>query len=175
MMDFETAMRSRFSCRKMTSELITEEELQFIIEAGRLAPLAAGDNKTSHLTVVHGGKLMEDIREACMYTRKDGSRMDPLYGASTIIFFSATDISDDHIEYANAGCVIENMCLAATSLGLGSCYIWGCLRKLRKQPELIEKLQLPEGHEILSAFVCGHTNMEKPEKKEQDMMQVTRL
>lgn len=105
MMDFETAMRSRFSCRKMTSEPISEEKLQFIIEAGRLAPLAAGDNKTSHLTVVHGGKLIEDIREACMYTRKDGSRMDPLYGASTIIFFSATDISDDHIEYANAGCV----------------------------------------------------------------------
>ena len=140
-----------------------------------MAPLAAGDVRTSHLTVVHGGQLMEEIRDACMFTRKDGSHMDPLYGASTIIFFSAADISEDHIEYANAGCVIENMCLAATALGLGSCYIWGCLRKLRRHPELIQKLQLPDGFEILSAFVCGHTDMEKQAKPEQDLLQITRL
>ena len=172
-MDFEKVLRSRYSCRKMTAEPVTKEELQFIIEAGQAAPLAAGDNKTSHLTAVRGGKLMEEIREACMFTRKDGSRMDPLYGASTIIFFSATEISDDHIEFANAGCVIENMCLAAASLGLGSCYIWGCLRKLRKHPELIAQLRLPEGYEILSAFICGHADTEKPERKKQDAVQVT--
>ena len=73
-----------------------------------------------------------------------------------MIIFSATDISDDHIEYCNAGCVIENMCLAAADLGLGSCYIWGALKKLRNRPEVVAKLNLPEGYEILSAFVCGY-------------------
>ena len=32
-------------------------------------------------------------------------------------------------------------------------------RKLRMYPEVIEKLRLPEGYEILSAFVCGHTDV----------------
>lgn len=174
-MDFHHVVRNRFSCRSFRPEPVTEEELKYILESGQMAPLAAGDVRTSHLTVVHGGQLMEEIRDACMFTRKDGSHMDPLYGASTIIFFSAADISEDHIEYANAGCVIENMCLAATALGLGSCYIWGCLRKLRRHPELIQKLQLPDGYEILSAFVCGHTDMEKQAKPEQDLLQITRL
>ena len=89
-------------------------------------------------------------------TRKDGTKVDPTYGAPTVIFMSATGPSDDQIEFCNVACAIENMTLAATSLGLGSVYLWGFLKKLRKHPEVIEKLQLPEGYVLLSAFGVGH-------------------
>lgn len=154
-MEFREVMKKRCSTRSFTDAKVSIADTQAIIAAAQMAPLALGDNKTSHLTVVRDPELMEEIRSACMLKRKDGTLMDPLYGATTIIFFSATDISDDHIEYSNAGCVIENMCLAAADLGLGSCYIWGCLKKLRGRPDVIAKLNLPEGYEILSAFVCG--------------------
>ena len=143
---------------------MSDEDVKAIVDAAQLAPLALGDNKTSHLTVVRDPELMETIRSACMLKRKDGSAHDPFFGATTLIIFSATDISDDHIEYCNAGCVIENMCLAAADLGLGSCYIWGCLKKLRNNPEAVSKLNLPEGYEILSAFVCGYPKAEIQER-----------
>ena len=46
--------------------------------------------------------------------------------------------------------------LEATALGLGSTYIWGCLKKLRKNEEVMKKLCLPQGYEILSAAVVGY-------------------
>ena len=155
-MEFQDALKKRCSTRGFTQERVSDEEVKAIIAAAQNAPLAAGDNVTSHLTVIRDPELMETIRNACMLKRKDGTFVDPLFGATTMIFFSATDISDDHIEYCNAGCVIENMCMAAADLGLGSCYIWGCLKKLKKQPDVVKLLKLPEGYEILSAFVCGY-------------------
>ena len=155
-MEFVNALKKRCSTRAFTDQRVSDQDVQAIINAAQAAPLALGDNKTSHLTVVRNPELMEEIRQTCMLKRKDGTFKDPFFGATTIIFFSATDVSDDHIEYCNAGCVIENMCLAAADLGLGSCYIWGCLKKLRANPEVLSKLNLPEGYQVLSAFVCGY-------------------
>lgn len=155
-MEFQDALKKRCSCRSFTNERVSDEDVKKIIAAAQNAPLALGDNQTSHLTVVRDSEIMEAIRAACMLKRKDGTLKDPLFGATTMIFFSATDISEDHIEYCNAGCVIENMCMAAADLGLGSCYIWGCLKKLRKNEEALALLKLPEGYEVLSAFVCGY-------------------
>ena len=159
-MEVQKALKKRCSTRSFTDQRVSDADVQTIVNAAQMAPLALGDNQTSHLTVVRDPELMEEIRQACMLKRKDGTFKDPLFGATTIIFFSATDISDDHIEFCNAGCVIENMCMAAADLGLGSCYIWGCLKKLRNRPEVVEKLRLPEGYEILSAFVCGYPTEE---------------
>ena len=155
-MEFTQVLKRRCSTRGFTNERVSDEDVQKIVNAAQMAPLALGDNKTSHLTVIRDPELVEEIRSACMLKKKDGSPHDPFYGATTLIVFSATDVSDDHIEYCNAGCVIENMCLAAADLGLGSCYIWGCLKKLKKNPEAVSKLNLPDGYEILSAFVCGY-------------------
>ncbi len=155
-MEFKDALKKRCSTRSFTDRRVSDEDVQTIINAAQMAPLALGDNKTSHLTVIRDPETMEAIRNACMLKRKDGTMLDPLFGATTMIIFSATDVSDDHIEYCNAGCVIENMIMAAADLGLGSCYIWGCLKKLRKNDEAVALLKLPEGYEILSAFVCGY-------------------
>ena len=163
-MEFNQVLKLRCSTRGYTERRVSDEDVQKIIDAAQMAPLALGDNKTSHLTVVRDPELMEEIRAACMLKKKDGTAHDPFFGATTLILFSATDISDDHIEYCNAGCVIENMCMAAADLGLGSCYIWGCLKKLRKNPEAVSKLRLPEGYEILSAFVCGYPVKEIEER-----------
>lgn len=45
-------------------------------------------------------------------------------------------------EKCDAACIIENMMLEATNLGLGCCYIWGYLPKLRANSVLLKKLDL---------------------------------
>ena len=155
-MEFMDIVSARRSCRAYTGEQISAEQLEAIVEAGRTAPIAGADYRMSHMTVVQNPALVAEIREACMLTRKDGSKADPTYGAPTLIFLSATGPSDDQIEYCNVACAIENMALAATSMELGSVHLWGFLKKLRKQPEVLAKLNIPEGYTVLSAFAVGH-------------------
>jgi nitroreductase len=157
-MEFEKVVSLRCSTRSFADKQITSEELQKILRAAQAAPLAMGDEGTTHITVVQHPEVIKEIREVCkLKSRKTGEALDAFYGAPTIIFLSATDISDDHIEYCNVACVIENIILQATALNLGSLYIWGCLRKLRANKEVVAKLNLPEGYEILSAVGVGHS------------------
>ena len=155
-LEFMDIIHARRSTRAYTDEQVSNEELAAIVEAGRTAPIAGADFSMSHMTVVQDPSLITEIREACQLTRKDGTKADPTYGAPTLIFMSANGPSDDMIEYSNVACAIENMALAATSLGLGSVYLWGFLRKLRARPDVVGKLGLPEGYTILSAFAVGH-------------------
>lgn len=167
-MEFEKVLYLRRTTRKYQAMQIQESDLQKILDAAQTAPLAAGDDKTTHITVVQEPTLVNRIREVTQLTsRKTGNVFDPFYGAPTIIFLSATDLSEDCIEYANVGCVIENMILQATALNLGSTYIWGCLGKLRDSTELIQKMNIPAQYKILSALAIGYPAipLEKREKK----------
>ena len=140
-MEFEEVLACRRSTRRFTAEPVDTQALETILRAGQQAPLAAGDDRTTHLTLVNAGELLETLRSTCFLRRKTGETVDAFYGAQALIVVSATELSEDHIEYANAGCVIENMHLQATALGLGSCYIWGCLRKLRSNKDAVAALR----------------------------------
>lgn len=156
-MDFKEVLTLRKTTRKYLPEQISESQLQTILLAAQTAPLATGDDKTTHLTVVQDPETMDRLRQCCqVISRKTSKPFDAFYGAPTVIFVSATDLSEDHIEYSNVACVIENMILAATNEGLGSTYIWGCLNKLRQDSETLNLLSIPEGYEILSACAVGY-------------------
>ena len=164
-MEFDKAIRMRQSVRKYTDRHVTREALDQIVEAGQAAPFAMGDDKTTMIIVVDSPQAVAKIKEAGMLKRKDGTLMDPFYGAQTLIFVAAGELSDDHIEYCNVACIIENMLLKAADLGLGSTYIWGCLRKIKANEEAMGLLDLPEGYEVLSAMAVGHPAVELKERK----------
>lgn len=71
------------------------------------------------------------------------------------------------IEYTNVGCVCENMQLAATALGLGSCYLWGVFEAMRVYPELDTSsvLGLPEDYMPIMGLVVGHPAVESSERE----------
>jgi len=172
-MELNQVLHLRKSCRGYLPTPLTDEEVNRLLEAAQTAPLARGDDLTTHITVLRDPAIVEEIRrEVVTVSRKTGLDYDPLWGATTLFFLSATDISEDHIEYSNVACVIENMLLQATEMGLGSTYIWGCLRKLRAHPETIAKLGLPEGYEILSAMAVGHPKKPLEPREPKDKMQV---
>lgn len=174
-MDFRDVLTLRRSTRSYRPEQISESQLQQILLAAQTAPLAGGDDKTTHLTVVQKPETMEMLRKSCQFVRKTGETIDAFYGAPTVIFVSATDLSEDHIEFSNVACVIENMILAATNEGLGSTYIWGCLRKLRQDPETLKLLSIPEGYEILSAFAVGYPGQPLEPREPCGKMTVNRI
>ncbi|MCR5786052.1 MAG: nitroreductase family protein [Eubacterium sp.] len=176
-MELEKALYLRRSVRKYTDEPIKEEELQKIIDAGETAPIAVGDHEKTHITVVTDEKVIEAIRKTCLTpSRKTpGKMIDPLHAAKTLILVSATDISDDHIEYCNVACVIENMILQATALNIGSCYTWGCLGKLKADEEVMKMLKIPEGYEILSGLTVGYANKPLAMREKEERIAITRI
>lgn len=176
-MTVEQAVQLRRSVRKFTSEAIKPEDLDKIVEAGTVAPLAAGDYPTTHITVVQDPKLIEAIRTASHVEsiKHPGVILDSLHGANTLILVSVSDISDDHIEYCNVATVVENMMLQATELNLGSCYIWSAIRIFQKDESIMSKLKLPENSVILSGLVVGYAEKPLYVRENREKIAVTRI
>jgi nitroreductase len=79
---------------------------------------------------------------------------------------STRAFSDTNIQYANVGCIIENMLLAATDLGVGNIYLWGAANVVAKIPELQRELGIPEGFTPVSSAALGFAAESGQEEKE---------
>jgi nitroreductase len=146
----------RRSTRGFKPDQISDHALDTILGAGCAAPVGMGDYKSLHLTVLQNQALLDEISKATAgaFGKPD---MDPFYGAPTVVIVSSTkNTKIPGIEYCNAACIIENMLLAAADMGLGSVYLMGCIGVLNNSPDLLKKLDLPEGYRPVSAVALGH-------------------
>lgn len=117
-MDLFDAMEKRFSCRKFKNQKISEEELNKILEAGRLAPTAC-NYQPQRIIVVEEPTILEKLKSATKYT----------FDAKTIIVichdknvsWHRKDNTDHGI--VDASIVATHMVLAATALNLGTCFV----------------------------------------------------
>lgn len=147
---------SRVSTRDFSSELVSPEELNQVLLSGMAAPVGRGRYDTINLTVVTSLEVLNDIATAEDYS---GTRpRAPLYGCKTLIIVSTKLSEKPDIEYSNVGCIIQTMALASRDLGLGSVYLWTCIANLKKHPEIVAKLNLPEGFTPISALGIGYSN-----------------
>lgn len=146
-MEFKELIKKRYSCKKYDGNQINSEQLQAILEAGRLAPTAK-NLQEQHIYVMQSEEALGIIDEVTPCR----------YGAPTVlvVVFDAEDVyvypgeqRDSGIE--DASIVATHMLLAAKDAGVDSCWI------NRFNPaELKEKLGLPENEEILMLMDLGY-------------------
>lgn len=146
-MDFKELIKARYSCKKYDGKQISNDQLQAILEAGRLAPTAK-NLQEQHIYVMQSEEALATIDEVTPCR----------YGAPTVLVvaFDAEDVyvypgeqRDSGIE--DASIVATHMLLAAKDVGVDSCWI------NRFNPaELKEKLSLPENEEILMLMDLGY-------------------
>lgn len=129
-------LENRRSCRNFKSEMIKEDELKTILEAGTYA--ATGMGKQSPIIIAVTDKEMRDaIAEE---NRKIGGwneGFDPFYGAPVILIVLADKSVPTYVY--DGTLVMGNLMNAAESLGVGS--IWIHRAK--------EEFELPEYKELL--------------------------
>ena len=113
-----SAIAARRSCRAYLPEQIKPEELQAETEAGTWAP--TGMNRQSPIIVVVQDKETRDKLSA-MNAAVMGNNGDPFYGAPTVLVVLADRNMSTHVE--DGSLVLGNLLLAASSIGLGSCWI----------------------------------------------------
>ena len=149
---------SRRSIRAYNGESITEAELNQILKAAYAAPVGRALFDTLHLTVITNRNYIDKWEDYC----ESQTEHRPFYGAPTVILVSSlipsTDLKSVNVNFSNAAILVQNMATAATELSIGSCHIWGAVRFLNDNEELLKELNLPEGMIPCCAIILGHTD-----------------
>lgn len=160
-MEVLEAINCRRSIRNYTNDVVTEENMAKILKAGEAAPIARGLYERMHLTVITNPQLLEKIDRTCAEMLGEPDKR-PLYGAPVLVVVSELkpDAGMENPLWSSGACVVENMALAAVSLGVGSVHIWGAIRAVNASEEILRELQLPDGFVPSCAIALGQTEEE---------------
>lgn len=111
-------IKSRRSVRAYKKDAVPQKLIEEICEAGTYAPTGRGRQSPTIIAITterYRNKIAELNAEVM------GSNSDPYYGAPVIILVLADGAVNTFVE--DGSCVLENMMLAAASLGLGSVWV----------------------------------------------------
>ena len=160
------AIKARHSTRAFSERQISAEDLDAILFAGGQAAVGGADFKSMKIYAVQDPEILKAIDEASA-KRRPGSH--PIYGAPTLIALAGKESILPNIEFTNAGCVLQNMLLAATDLGIDSVYLWMPMYGINEDPDLKERLGFPEGFSCIGTVALGYAEKEfkKPRGEEQ--------
>ncbi|MCD7981390.1 MAG: nitroreductase family protein [Clostridiales bacterium] len=158
------AINARKSVRSYTGAL-SDNALQTVLAAGQAAPIGMGKYDAMHMTVIRDSSLLAELDKNAADFFGNPS-MHPLYQAPCLILISTPvpDPANGNVAYSNAAVMTQNMSLAATDIGIGSCLIWGAVAALNTNPALVAKLNLPEGHTVCCGIAIGETKDTFPER-----------
>ncbi len=112
------AIKERRSIRAYKSDAVPEELLDAVLDAGTYAPTGGG-RQSPLIVAVTSEKYRKEI--SSLNREVMGKDTDPYYGAPVVILVLAEGSASTFVE--DGSCVLENMMIAAFSLGLGSVWV----------------------------------------------------
>ena len=112
------SIKSRRSVKSYKPDPVPTELLDAVLEAGTYAP--TGRNMQSPIIIAVTDKTVRD-RLAKLNAAVMGVDSDPFYGAPAVLVVLADKSRNTYLY--DGSLVMENLMLAAHSLGLGSCWI----------------------------------------------------
>ena len=164
-MSFLELAKKRFSVRKFKPDPVKDEDLEYVLEAGRIAP-SANNSQPWQFIVIKGKAKNEEVN--ALYHRE-------WFGDAPIVIAIFADHGKswhrgqdgkDHADI-DAAIAADHMTLAATERGLGTC--WVCNFDLEKTqayfnlPEHLELMALlPLGYPVVEPDVERHSEKRKP-------------
>lgn len=165
-------IQNRRSCRAYLQKPLPKELLDTIVGAGLCAPRAADEAR--HFTAVSNQQLLQRLnlaakQSACgmalhhLAALGQSESFHCLYHAPALVIISGDDLSPVPLQ-SDCAAALQNMLLAAQSLGLGSCWIYFVLMAFRSPQagELREALKIPEGYTPMAAAVFGYKKEDAP-------------
>jgi nitroreductase len=162
-MDFVKLAKSRYSSRKYKQVNVEDDKLNFVLEAGRVAPSAVNNQPLFFLVI-----RSENIENIHTCYHRDWFKTAPMYIVVCSDHSKSWKRSDgkDHAD-VDAAIAADHITLAATSIGLATC--WVCnfnrqkLTEILNLPEYIEPVViLPLGYPDDSADIERHVSKRKP-------------
>lgn len=153
---------SRRSIRSYKPDMVSDGDLQMIVDAGLNA--ASGMGRQPTVIVEIKDRETRD-RLSGMNAKIMGSEEDPFYGAPVVFVVLADKDVPTHVY--DGSLVLGNMMAAAHSLGLGSCWIHRAKEEFESEEgkELLQKWGIPGNYEGIGHLIVGYTD-QKPGKRE---------
>ena len=173
-------MRERKSIRKYADRPVPDNVIQSIIHAGIEAPTAMG-LQPWRFVVIRDKGLIKRISDYCKNVllesldRYPPEHAEPyrkvLSDPGYSIFFNAPllifVLGDERCHQFVYDCTLcaGNMLLAASTLGLGGCWM-GSADVVSESPELLAELRVPEHFRIVAPLIFGYPAALQPKKPE---------
>lgn len=160
-------MKSRRSIKKYKNDMVPQDLIDKVVEAGTYAP--SGLNKQSAIILEVANKEMRN-KIARLNARVAGvdENTDLFYNAPVVLVVLADRDVPTYIY--DGSLVMENMLLAAHSLGLGACWIHRAKEVFETDEgkEILESLGIEGDYEGIGNCILGYSDMEaisKPRKE----------
>ncbi len=155
-------IESRRSIRSYKQDMVPEDIIDRIVEAGTYA--ATGMGKQSPIIITVKDRAMRD-RLSKMNAEIMGADIDPFYGAPVVLIVLADRSMPTYIY--DGSLVIGNLMLAAHALGIGSCWIHRAKEEF-DSPEgkkILADLGIEGDYEGIGHCILGYVDGEYPEPK----------
>ncbi|MBO4832230.1 MAG: nitroreductase family protein [Oscillospiraceae bacterium] len=146
---------ARRSYKMFDGRPIDDESLDTIITAGLYAPTGM-NSQPWHFTVIRSPEMLEKVgaaRRALPTPPGVPAAGDPMRNAPVMIVVSARDTLT---AYEDSCLAMENMFIAAASLGIMSGWDHATVRALFKEGSDLKKELIPEGYTVYAAAFFGY-------------------
>lgn len=152
-------MKTRRSIRKYKPDMIPEDVLNRIIEAGTYA--ATGMGKQSPIIIAVTNKEIRD-KFSKMNAEIMGVDSDPFYGAPVVLIVLADKARPTYVY--DGSLVMGNLMLAAHAEGIGSCWIHRAKEEFESAEgkAFLKSLDIEGDYEGIGHCVLGYTDGEEP-------------
>jgi nitroreductase len=149
-------MLNRRSVRAFSEKPLDADALDAILQAAVSAP-SGKNQRTWRFTALKHQALIEELAGRCRTAL--AARGEKLYGFyKPVCVILASNDRENPNGLADCACALENVFLAAASLGIGSCWING-LKYICDEPEIrafLDGLGLPSSHIVWGAASLGY-------------------
>ena len=147
-------MLSRRSIRRYENKDIPEEVLKQILEAGRQAPSAA-NRQPIRFVIVNDDDMLKNLCDTLV------SRFVKAAPAAIVGCADVKSLLTGKWAIVDATIAMQNMVIAAWTLGVGSCWIGAC-----KEEKVKELLKIPDKWKVVALVTLGYpAEQPKPRKK----------
>ena len=172
MSDVLETIKSRRSIRKYKSDMVPQDKLEKIIEAGTYAATGMG-KQSPVIVVVQKPELIAKLSK--MNAAVMGSSNDPFYGAPTVLIVLADPEIGTYHE--DGSLVMGNLMLAAHAVGVDSCWIHRAKEEFESAEgkELLKEWGLPENLVGIGHCILGYRDCEYPEAKKRKADYIVRV
>lgn len=160
-------IKSRRSCRKYSAQQIPDSEMEVILDVGIWAP-SGRNTQNWKFVVVQKPDVLARLNEAVKTLQNRGSDYCCYYGAPVLVL--VCHITGESLAPFDCACALENMFLAAHSMGIASCWI-NQVGQLSGEPEIrgiLTELGIPENYSVYGCGAFGYADMVSvpPQRKE---------
>ena len=165
--NFIELLSRRFSCRKYSAEPVGDDLIEKVVEAARLAPSACNRQPWTFIVAPDGVRARLGALCSRSFVAETPTLIVAVGHHDEAWHRTSTD-GKDHTDI-DLAIAIEHLCLAATTLGLQTC--WVCNFNAAEAARI---LGLGESEEVVALVPIGFPAEEEPAKKRKPLSDILR-